>query len=223
MIGEERLKSNVYTGKRLINATVPYVRIRYRQEVHLKNFYVMLHDWFVHEGWFNAGKRSDSDWPETYYLMRENPNLGNEMWIWWRFKKVPPAPEGGSQNYYRWNLNVFWHVMGIKEIEVMKQGNKFKTNQADIELEIKAKIEMDFNGEWDKHPILKHFHSFFINRIFKASLEKHRDELYRETYKLQETIKAFLNMRRYMPITEGHEFWPTLGSGDKEGLIPPTQ
>jgi hypothetical protein len=219
MIGEEKLTGETYSDKIYMAATDPYVRVRYRQEVHLKNFYMMLHDWFVHEGWV---KRDDKEWPEPYYLLRENPNLGNEMWIWWRFKKIPPNPEpiGGSNSYYRFNLDIFWHVMGIKEIEVMKQGNKFKTNNADIELEIRARLELDYKQTWRKHFLLKHIHEFFKNRIFKGQSEKHRDELYREAYKLQEVIKTFLNMKRYMPLVEGQEWSPALGSGDKEGLVP---
>lgn len=220
MIGREKVIGHTYTDRMFTPATLPYVRVRYRQEMHLKMFYIMLHDWFIHEGWV---LREDSSWPEHYFLVRENPNLGNEMWLWWRFKKVPPKPEGGANSYYRWDMDIFWHVTGIKDIEVMKQGNKFKTNYADLELVIEAKVELDYNKEWRVHPLLKHVHPFFVNRIFKADIEKHRDELYREVYKLQETIKSFLGMRRYMPTTEGSEFWPTLGSGDKEGLLPTSQ
>jgi hypothetical protein len=146
--------------------------------------------------------------------------MGNEMWLWWRFKKVPHTEGGGTNSYYRFNLDVFWHVMGIKDIEVMKGGNKFKTNNADLELEIRARIELDYKKEWRNHFILKHLHELFKSRIFKGDIEKHRDELYREAYKLQEVIKTFLGMKRFMPTVEGNEFWPTLGSGDKDGLVP---
>jgi hypothetical protein len=216
---DEKLIGHTYTEREFIEAA--NTRIRYRQEVHIKNFYIMLHDLFIHEGWV---KREDSDWPENYYLLRENPTMGNEMWIWWRFKKFPHAPETGMTGFYRFNLDVFWHLTSMKDIEVMKQGNKFKTNNVDIELVFRSRVEIDYMHEkkkgWRDHSLLKHIYPFFKQRIFKTTIEKRRDELYRETYRIMEVCKNFLNMRSYMPITEGQNFWPTYGSGDKEGLLP---
>jgi|GEM_PF-1324926 len=222
-MAQERLKGETYSDKLYIEATTPEVRIRYRMEFHVKNLYVMLHDWFVHEGWVERNK--DADWPETFFLLRENPTRGNEMWFWWRFEKAPASPEASGNasesSYYRFHMDVFWHLMGIKDIEVMKGGNKFKTQNADLELVFRGRVECDYGRKWRDNPILKPFHEMFFKRMFKTQIEKRRDEIYRECYKVQEVTKTYLGMKRYMSTTEGHEFWPTLGSGDKEGLVPP--
>ena len=136
---------------------------------------------------------------------------------------MPERPAGGAASaskYYQFNLDIFWHVMGIKDIEVMKGGQKFKTNNADLELVLRGRVELDYLGRFRKNKLIKNLHDMFRERIMKTQIEKKRDELYREVYKLQETIKTFLGMKRYMTVTEGHEFWPTLGSGEKEGLLP---
>mgnify|MGYP000482814819 CR=1 FL=1 len=81
-MAEERLVGHPYTER----ITIPTVktRVRYRNEIHLKNFYGMLHNMFIERGW---ATRKDANWPEHYYLNRES-QMGKEMWIWWRFKKI---------------------------------------------------------------------------------------------------------------------------------------
>jgi hypothetical protein len=155
--------------------------------------------------------------------MRETQR-GNEMWIWWRFKKVPAAGEGGSgtNNYYRYLLDVFWHIVGAKDVEVMHQGKKFKTNNADLEIVLQSRLESDYKHEdgkgWRDHAILKHFNEAFHKRMFQGKLQMNKHILFRETYRLQEVIKTFLGMRTYMPEKEGQEYWAKYGLGDTEGL-----
>ena len=166
----------------------------------------MLHDWFVEEGWIT---RNDAEWPENFYLLRE-ANIGKEMWIWWRFKKVP-----NDNAYYRWIFDIFWHVVGGKDIEVTHNGQKYKTNYADLEFLIISKLELDYKRAWGKHPLLKHFREFFQKRMFKSELKKQKHDLYRETYRFQEMVKTYVGLRKYMPEPEGQEYWPQKGVGEK--------
>jgi hypothetical protein len=215
-MAEEKLIGHVYSDRLYIPAAE--MRIRYRKEFHLKNFYRMLHDWFVEEKWV---KRIDYEWPEHFYLLRETQR-GNEMWIWWRFKKIPGAGEAGTNSYYRYNLDVFWHITGAKDVEVMHQGKKYKTQYADIEFYIKAKIEMDYQHEdgkgWRDHALLKHFNDVFHKRLFKPQLQRHKHDLFREAYRLQEVVKLFFGLKTYMPEKEGQEYDPATGIGDIPGL-----
>ena len=219
-MAEERLVGHAYTER----ITIPTVktRVRYRNEFHMKNFYIMLHNLFIEKGW---ATRKDPNWPEHYYLNRET-QAGKEMWIWWRFKKIPGDDNPGMvghNSYYRYDLDIFWHIMLAKDIEVMKDGKKFKTNTADLELALWSRIEMDYQHEsgkgWRDSPILKHFNDVFHKRMFKADIEKHKHDLYRETYQIQDVIKIFLGLKTYMPEKEGQDFWPEKGSGDLPGIM----
>ncbi len=209
-MAEEKIIGHPYTERETLDCA--QTRVRYRKEVHLKHLYTIMHDWFIEEGWVS---RKDPEWPEHFFLLRETPR-GNEMWIWWRFKKVPE-----NNSYYRYLLDVFWHVIGAVDIEVMHQGKKYKTNKADIEILMTSKLEMDYQHEngkgWRDHPILSPFHDIFHKRLFKADLYKRKLDLYRETYRLQEVVKGLLGMRKYLPEVEGQEFWPEKGFGEHEG------
>jgi hypothetical protein len=219
---KERLKGHVYTDRIIEKAAE--TRVRYQQECHLKSLYVMLHEWFIEERWVEGDKaRNDADWPEPYYFLKETQR-GKEHWIWWRFAKAPAIGEGASDtnNYYRYVLDIFWHIMGVKDIEVMKQGQKFKTNFINLEIVLQSYLELDWMHEigqgWRDKPFLKGINEVFHKRIFKKELDKQKHNLYRETYRLQEVIKTFLGMKSYMPEPAGQQFWPQKGVGDQEGL-----
>ena len=186
-------------------------RVKFREQFNLKAIYVFMHEWLVQEEW---ATRNDSEFPETFFGQNESALGGTEVWWNWRFTKPPGAGTTGPNSYYQWRLNINGHVVLLREVEVVKNGRKIKTNWGEIEVIIDSKVETDYNNKWRKHSILKHFEDLFRSRIFKAELLKSRDELYRETYRLQTAIKDHLDMMKSSEEveTQGHFFGRRGGS-----------
>jgi hypothetical protein len=129
--------------------------------------------------------------------------------------KFSGAGSPGTNNYYRWSMNINGHVILLREVEAIKDGKKFKTNWGEVEIIIDAKVETDYKKTWRKHKILKHFEDLFRSRIFKKELEKSRDELYREAYRFQDAIKDYLEIRRHSAESESQgPFFPKRGIGE---------
>ena len=63
---QERLIGHTYGNRQTIKAV--NTRVRFRDNFHMKKLYIILHDWFIEEGWV---KREDPIWPEHYFLLRE--------------------------------------------------------------------------------------------------------------------------------------------------------
>lgn len=193
-------------------------RIKYKDFFHMKKLYIMVHEWLVEFGWFPpsdvAGGRSYEDWPEVLYFQKESQKRGTELWIWWRFvKKIEDA------SYWQYTLNIDWHIILLKDTQVMHKGVKYDTNWGEVEISIKAEVVADAKGEWEKHWFLKHYNDIFRGRIFRQELEKHKIELYRESYRLQEAIKSYLALKTYLPEPEAEaHFFPTYGVGESEGI-----
>lgn len=186
-------------------------RVKYKDFFHMKKLYIMLHEWLVEFGWCT---REDSSFPEVFYLQREHQKRGTELWIWWRMKK---KIEGAS--YWSWTMDIDWHIILLKDTQVMHKGVKYDTNWGEVEITIDADLVMDPQKEWDKNWFLKHVNDMFRGRMFKAELEKHKIELYRETYRFQEAIKSYLSMKTYLPEPEAEaHFFPATGVGEPEGI-----
>jgi len=191
------------TGRNYIEAAT--FRLKNKDYFHMKNLYVMLHEWMVEEGF---GSESDAEFPETLYLHRETQTAGNELWIWWRFEK------NIGSSYYKYMLDLDYHLILLRDAEVMHQGKKFKTNWGEVEIKIWAKLLLDHEGKWKKNAFLKNIDKVFHQRLFKNELEAHRIDLYRYAYRIQEAIKTYLKLRVYLPEPELQKWPDELGLGE---------
>ncbi len=190
-----------------------YWRIKHKDVFHMKNLYIMMYEWLVEQGW----SERDEEFPEISYLQNEAAQGGTELWIFWRCEKDPfkgRAPHGYSK-FFKWRIRVDFHVILLKDIEVMHQGQKYKTNSGEVEMKIWAEQHLDPEGDWDKHPFLRNWINIFRGRLLKEEAETLKLELYREAYRLQDAVKTYLKLKRWYPEPEEMGmFFPVGGVGE---------
>lgn len=194
----------------VIVAQVPEFRIKYKDVFHLKNLYVMIHEYLVEEGFLDKDQTASNDeghrYAETLYMekfIQKGIHAGGkEMWVWWRTIKQPETKYSG---YYRYLLDFDFHVVYMRDEEIVHHGKKMKIQWGEIEFFIRPKIEADYKGEWERHWLLKHFHKLYYGRLIKYEFEKREKELWREAYRFQGKIKQFLNLRTFIPVPD--PFW----------------
>ena len=160
---------------------------------HMKNLYKLIHDWLDEEGYVDIyGERGGDSNPETFYLERISGSGGREHRIRWRCLKNP-----NNSAYYRFFLKIDFMTINMKSIEVMHQGYKMKTDRGDVVIEIEAWLQLDFEDKWKDTSILKSkfIQNLFKNRIYKEQIESYKVDLYKSTYRLQNTIKQYLKLK----------------------------
>ena len=189
---------------------IPSFKVKYKDVFHLKNLYVMIHEYLAEEGFLDEDQESSTltghKYTETLYMekfIQKGVHLGGkEMWVYWRTFKMPETKYSG---YMRYLLDFDFHVMYMKDMEIMHQGKKMKIQDGEIEFFIRPKIEVDYRGGWRKHWLLKHLLKIYNGRILHHEFEKREKELWREAYRFQGKIKNFLNLRTFIPVPE--PFW----------------
>lgn len=184
-------------------------RVKFKDIFSMKLLYTDLRYWLKDNGWFSVDCdekiESGKDHWETMYLERGLPDGAVERWVFWRTQKMPVA-----NSYYKWHLDIDFHNVKLTETEVMREGKKFKVNKGEVEVKVWAFLEFDYQGQWSNHPILKFFNKMFPNRIFKKEMyEDHKKELYREAYNLQNHLKRWMKIRRFLPYEEITPFHPS--------------
>ena len=184
-------------------------RVKFKDIFHLKEFYRAMHEWMLEYSWSSVdskGRLENSDRFETLYLERVGIDGDKEMWWWWRMQKIPT-----NNSYYKYHLDIDYHPLYIVPTEVMRDGKKLKVHKGEVEVNIWAYLEFDYNGQWSKHPVLKLFNQMFPKRIFHKELyEDHKLELYREIYVLQAYVKKWFKLKSFLPfeeITQFHDSW----------------
>ena len=204
------------------------IRVKYKDVLHLKNLYVMLHEYLYEEDWYGMPKAETG---ATKYVTIAHTNIeklylekfsqkglhsgGKEIWIWWRLVKMPDSKFNA---YFRYRLDMDFHMAYLLDKEIMYQGKKMKVQWGEIEITMRPYIEADYNNQWEKHWFLKHFQEVYEKRILSHELEKREKELWREAYRLQGVIKRYLNLRVFVPVPEpfhpaiyGYEAEPVAG------------
>jgi len=118
----------------------------------------------------------------------------------------PQFPEVFHSQHEFGNQGLKEHVIWWRLEKVPDQNNYYK-----------YELDLDWRSVAikDVELVLKHFNEFYWKVIMKSTFEKRKLELYREAYRLQETIKDYWKL---MPGTEEPEhdvgFWPQEGVGE---------
>jgi hypothetical protein len=170
-----------------IGLKAAYFRVKARDVVHVLNLYRMMHQWLVEERY----AKENADFPEVYYRERKREQ-GNYSFIFWRCAYVPQ-----NNPFYRRVFDINIKILGAKDIEVVQEGKKFKTNTAEVEIKVWAWLEVDFQQNWRNHWFLKHFLDIYWRRLFFRDFENHKQEVLRDSHLLQSAIAQFLNIKEF--------------------------
>lgn len=181
---------------------IPVMKVKYKDIFELKEFYTALREWLLEYGWVD--EEDESDHWETYYAERVTQGNVKEIWIQWRaIKKVPDAP------YLMYYLDLDYHVLGLSAADIVKEGQKMSVNKGEVEVSIKAFIEKKYEAEFEKQWLLKNVKKLFTQRVYRATLEQRKKELFQEMYALQNFMKQWFKMKRYLPYEESKSFFPS--------------
>lgn len=182
-------------------------RVKWKDIFNVKAFYKAIHEWTKEYDWFDMEDKSDHY--ETLYFEKIGLFNEKELWLRWRLQKIPPP---GNSKYYKYHMDLDWHFLYLVPTEVVHEGKKFKKDvyKGEVEVWITALIEVDYENRWKKSPLAKYFQTLVKERIFHHDMmEEHRRELYREAYILQNYMKQWFKLRRFLTYEETEPFIPS--------------
>ena len=191
------------------------MRVKYKDIFNLVDFYKALRYWLEEYNWTaedDSGK-TDGDFYETLYLEKIGTDGSKEIRFEWRLSRNSPSSGSiGSGQAVKQYLDLNFQCYGVSNTEVIRDGIKYKANKGEVEVKMNAYIEKSFESTFEKHPILKHFITLFNREIY--DWREREKELYQEVYVLQNFIKQWFKLKRYLPYEEAKAFhesraWPS--------------
>jgi hypothetical protein len=189
-----------------VSRTIPEFRIKFKDVFSLKNLYIMMHEMLLEEKWLGfEGVESNEGHEDLETLYSENVYQkgihfgGKEIWVWWRARK---QYEGRTSTYFTNVLDIDWHTATLQEREIVNQGQKMRVQWGELEISFKPRIISDLGHKWEHHWLMKHFKHVYEHRFMHAYLEKREKELWRDVYRIQSKVKAYLNLKTWMPTQE---------------------
>jgi hypothetical protein len=172
-------------------------RIKHKDFFNVKYLYMMCHEWLMEHNWAPS---KDDKWPERMYLHKWPATGGEEVWIWWRFRKE-------FSNLLKCDLDIDWHIVGMESAEMIKDGKKYKVNKGEVEFKIYVKLIFDPKQDFNKNKFLSSIKETFWQRIYYKEILAQRKQLYHDVYEFKQVVKTYLNLQTYLPEAEGSKFW----------------
>lgn len=177
--------------------------IENEQTFQFKQLYKIMYEWLIEEGWRDQYLRGNENF-EHLYLEKTLQDGAQEHLIWWRCEFRPY-----NNSYFRYVMHIDFQTIHMGKTEVIHKGNKFKTYVGDLILRVESWLQLDYESKWEKHWFLKNFDDVFRQRIYKKNVESYKRDLYNWTYRFQNMIKTFLQLKT--PYEMAEPFHPRLG------------
>ncbi len=193
--------NEIYNNKHMVQAC--RFRIKWKDIFNVKEFYRAMHEWFDEYGWKDM--EDGKDHYETLYFEKTGVAADKELWNRWR-------PQKDSGKLFRYHMDLDFHYLYLVKTEIVHEGKKLNKDiyKGEVEVWITALIEMKFYREWLKHPILKYFPATFYERLMRHDIfDERRRELYREAYILQNYIKQWFKLKKFLPYEDTEPFPPS--------------
>jgi len=140
-----------------------------------KDFYSFTYDWLVGEGY----KVTEKVYSE------EIAGDSKKVEIEWEAKKK-------ISDYFRFVIKARWMVLGLKNIEVQREGKKLKMNSGQVEIKLSAILEKDYENRWEDHPFWKFLRGIYDRYIIRSRIDQYEDKLKEEVEEFIAQSKAFL-------------------------------
>ena len=157
-------KDNVFSGK-----------IRQKGIFDFKEFYRFCYMWLVDKEYWVIEKN---------YTERINPN-GKEVEIEWDASRK-------ISDYFRFKLKVAWRILGMKDVQVEKEGDKIDMNKGDAEIRLTAYIEKDYESRWESNAFFKFLRGAYDRYIIRGRIDQYEDKIFEEAEEFLAQAKAFL-------------------------------
>lgn len=137
--------------------------------------YRIAYTWLVDEGYWIV---------EKLYSEKITAS-GKELDIEWNcYKKI--------SDYFRFELSVTWKVLGMKDVEVEREGDKVTLNKGGFEITVKATLVKDYESRWESSQLDKFLRGLYDRYIIRSRIENYEGKLYGEGEEFLAQVKAFL-------------------------------
>ncbi len=141
------------------------------------DLYTFCFNWFKDHGYKLV---------EDVYQEKLQSN-GKEIILEWKaLKKV--------SDYFKEEIKIKWHILGLNDAEVMVGEKKEKTNKGDLKLTVSGVLARDYEENWDKTPFYKFLRGVYDKYIIRNTRDMYEDRLDDNCKEFFEDTKAFLNL-----------------------------
>lgn len=156
------------------DVVIDSAKVKYSGEFDMSLLYKNLQDW-IKRAKFGSVR-------EVKYVERVKP-FGKIIDIVWETSKK--ALDG----YLKQELSVEILIVGLSDVEIMRDGKKLKVNKADLDITFSSSLVRNASERWGDKSFMKRIYE---THIISDLIEAHKIELYQDTEQVISETKGFL-------------------------------
>lgn len=154
--------------------------LSYEGVFNLKELYRLIDKWFKDHGY---DKQEIKNWEDVSQ---------NEKQI-----ILEIIPYKKVSDYARLDIRIFMIFSKITDVEIEKDGIKFKMNKGRAEFYFDAYVVTDYEHKWETKPIFYFIKNVFDKWIYKIYMSTYDTEVIRDCTEIENEIRSYLNMNRF--------------------------
>ena len=142
-----------------------------------KDFYTFTYDWLKEEG-YDVFERAYSE------------SISGDS------KKVEIKWEATREvsDYFKFMITMEWLILGMKTVEVQKDGKKVKMETGALEIKFKGVLVKDYEDRWENAPFWKFMRGIYEKYIIKVRIDDYQIKLLSEVEEIINQCKSFLSI-----------------------------
>lgn len=143
-----------------------------------KELYNFCYNWWKDEGY----KIEEGNYTEKI------SDFGKEIILEWTIKRK-------ISDYFKHEIKMKWHILGMKDAEVEINGTKEKTNKGEVKITVDSSLVRDYEETWDKTPTWKFLRGVYDKYVIRTRIDEYEDRLESISERFAEDTKDFLRLQ----------------------------
>jgi hypothetical protein len=141
-------------------------------------FYKFCYDWLADE--------VQLDITEENYTEKLSGDSKNIDVKWTCTRKVT--------DYFKFEIKVAFRVLGMRKVEVQRDGIKEKTNDGSVEVKVKGTLVKDYEGKFEKSGFQKFLREIYQKWVIPSRINEYEGKLIGDCDEFLVQAKAFLDL-----------------------------
>ncbi len=153
-------------------------KISYEGVFSFKNFYEFCYEWLSDEGGLDVS--------ESEYSEKITGDV-KEIKVEWKFEKK-------ITDYFKFKGKVKFRILNLKNVEIVQDGLKIKTNTGKVDATIKGVLERDYEGKFERSAFKKFWRGVYEKWIIPSTIKNYEDKLINICDNFLQQAKAYLDL-----------------------------
>lgn len=97
-------------------------------------------------------------------------------------------------DYFKNHIKVDWHILGMTNTEIERDGSKESTNKGEVTLTVEAMLEKDYEDKWENKVLWKVLRGIYEKYIIRTTVDEYEDRLTDVAVKFVGQLKSYLQL-----------------------------